>query len=238
MTRPWLLAALLLVACGAPVRQPPRAAVFEGDCPPCTDAVVSALRADPRRHWQVEVVSRDLAQALPGADLLVLPGGNEDLADTWRRLSGADLRAVDAFVRGGGKDLGICLGAYLAGDFQSLGHRVGWRWLNAAEYRGPLQGDVMEALVKTRWEHPSQTRLLYFSEGTSFGRVPPPRGRVMARYPNGEIAALITPVGHGTAGVIGPHLEADEDWYDLDDLHDTDGYDTDLLYDFLDALLS
>lgn len=237
MLRRWLLALpLLLLGCGAPLPLP-RATVFEGDCPPCTDAVVSALRADPQRHWQIEVVRRDLAQALRRTDLLVVPGGNEDLADTWRRFSASDLRAVNAFVRGGGSYLGICLGAYLAGDFQSQGARVGWRWLDAAEYRGPLQGDVMEALVKTRWGSGPQTRLLYFSEGTSFGRVAPPQGRVMARYANGEIAALIVPVGQGAAGVIGPHLEANEDWYDLDELHDTDGYDADLLYDFLDALL-
>ncbi|WP_261665116.1 BPL-N domain-containing protein [Deinococcus sp. Marseille-Q6407] len=179
----------------------------------------------------------NLSSSLQQADLLVIPGGNEDLADTWQRLTVKDQRAVDTFVHQGGKYLGICLGAYLAGDFQSQAERVGWRWLNATEYQGPLQGDVMEALVKTQWQRPAQTRLLYFSEGTSFGRVPPPRAQVLAHYSNGEIAAMIVPVGRGAAGVIGPHPEANEDWYDLEDLGDTDGYDADMLYTFLDALM-
>lgn len=231
----WLPA--LLLGCAA--LPAPQAVVFEGDCPPCTASVVTALRQDPERRWQVRVVRGEVARALGQAELFVMPGGNEALEDTWNRLTPADREAVDAFVRGGGRYLGLCLGAYLTGEFGEGEEAVGWRWLGGVgAYAGPWQGDVMEALVETTWDRAGspERRWMYFSEGTRFGAAPP-GSAVLARYVNGDVAALVSPVGRGAVGVVGPHPEADADWYDAAAMNDTDGYDTDLLHHLLDTLL-
>jgi hypothetical protein len=60
---------------------------------------------------------------------------------------------------------------------------------------------------------------------------------VLARYPNGEIAALTAPFGAGAVGVVGPHPEATPDWYADVGLVDPDGLDADLGHDLVDALL-
>lgn len=215
-----------------------RAVVFLGDCAACTQAVVNVLKRDPVYHWQVQVTSKKFAQALHHADLLVIPGGNEVIGDTWARLTPADRKAVDQFVRRGGRYLGICLGAYLAGDFTEDGARAGWRWLaGIAEYHGPRRGSFEDGLVKVNWAGVG-ARWVYFSEGPTFGRKASAAGvQVLARYPNGEIAALIQRVGRGAVGLIGPHPEADSDWYDLARMGDTDGLDADLLHHFLRVLM-
>lgn len=231
-----LLFALLTASAGAQRSDVLRAVVFQADCPDCTAAVVNLLRQDPVRHWDVRVATGHLPAALKGTDLIVFPGGNEDVTQTWARLGPQDIAAVQTFVRRGGHYLGICMGAFLAGNFNE-GTHVGWRWLTVDTYTGPMKGNNMEALVKTKWVGQPKPRWLYFSEGATFGPALPGQARTVARYENGDAAAVLLPVGRGAVGVIGPHPEADADWYDLQTLGDPDGYDADLFYSFLGALL-
>ena len=37
--------------------------------------------------------------------------------------------------------------------------------------------------------------------------------QVLARYPNGRIAAVVAPFGAGAVAVVGPHPEATPDWF-------------------------
>jgi hypothetical protein len=82
-----------------------------------------------------------------------------------------------------------------------------------------------------------QLRALYFQAGPSFGYFPFYGAQVIARYQqSGNIAALTSSFGLGRVGLIGPHPEADESWYEDDKLTPDQGYNFDLLEDFVERL--
>jgi len=74
---------------------------------------------DPLRlHPQVDLRFVGPGQAIPGADLIILPGSKSVRADLgWLREQGWDA-AIDRHLRYGGKVLGIC------GGLQMLGERI------------------------------------------------------------------------------------------------------------------
>ena len=56
---------------------------------------------------------------------------------------------------------------------------------------------------------------MYFQAGPTFYPAPTSESvQVIAKYDDGQIAALVSSYGHGKVAVVGPHPEARESWLD------------------------
>jgi glutamine amidotransferase-like uncharacterized protein len=203
----------------------------------CSTAVATLLRSS-RWGFDVRYVGRkeDLPltpDVLARAVLYAQPGGGE-LEPAYRRLRKHETTIRD-FVAAGGRYLGFCLGGYLAGATPGFGLLPG----DTDQYiatRGATTASRRDTLVQVRWR--GRPRQLYFQDGPAFlVRPGVPGVAVLARYPNGAIAALTAPFGSGVVGVVGPHPEATHDWYDDAGLVAPDGLAADLGHDLVDTVM-
>lgn len=129
------------------------------------------------------------------------------------------------FVRNGGRYLGFCLGAYLAG------HDPGFDLLSSnddadeetSQPGSQVKGDE-DTVVQVDWTFSSEPkkgqtdlkRWLYFQDGATFDLSKKSKAKVLGRYSsNGDTAATLSTFGKGWVGLIGPHPEADESWCKL-----------------------
>lgn len=178
----------------------------------CSEAV-AALLADAGfdvqyvgKHEQHRLTQDVLAEAAVYAQ----PGGGS-LGPAYQRMR-KHRDSIRDYVAGGGRYLGFCLGGYLAGATPGFGLLPG----DTDQYiatRGATVTHEDDTVVQVRWR--DRPRELFFSDGAVFrlDRDGPEHVRVLARYPNGEIAALTAPFGAGAVGVTGPHPEATADWF-------------------------
>jgi glutamine amidotransferase-like uncharacterized protein len=215
------------------------ALVYNGPqgCDDCGPAIAKVLRESPQQFRVLYVgpgTGTELtADVLDEADLYVQPGGGSDLESTWDDLSPAsdDLRA---WVKDGGSYLGLCFGAYLAGQnpgFNLLpGDAFGW-----AGSEGSTVPDDRDTVVPVTWK--GQPRHMYFQDGPGFTLDDPMDATVLATYPNDVPAVLVANYGAGKVGVSGPHPEADYSWYEDKGLENPDGYSTDMIYDLITATM-
>ena len=190
----------------------PLALVYRGPAttPGCPEAVANLLLAadhgfDVRFVGPKEDVGLD---ALASARLYAQPGGGT-LGRAYRKLR-RHRDEVRAFVAGGGRYLGFCLGGYLAGATPGFGLLPG----DTDQYivsMGATVRHAKDALVSVNWR--GRTRELYFQDGPRFLLEQPKTTTVLAHYPNGTVAALVTRFGAGRVGVVGPHPEASSDWF-------------------------
>lgn len=216
-----------------------RALVYRGPAssPGCPESV-AALLADPRFDLDVRYVGprealRLDAATLGGARLYAHPGGG-DLAPAWRRVKrhGHDLRR---FVAAGGGYLGFCLGAYLAGSSPGLGLVPGDTDRYAGG-RGATLATTADTVVEVDWR--GRRRRVFAQDPPVFLLERGADVDVLARYPGGAPAALVGGYGAGRVGVVGPHPEATEDWFDDAGLARPDeGTALDLARDLVDATL-
>jgi glutamine amidotransferase-like uncharacterized protein len=153
-------------------------------------------------------------EALDQAVLYGQPGGGNDLDAAWRSVR-SFTPALRSWIRAGGRYLGICMGGYLAGTGPGFGLFPG----NSDEYitePGATVHSTGDALVTITWRGKPET--MYFQDGPGFSLDPGARAKVLARYSNGSIAALVAQSGQGRVGVCGPHPEAERWWYTDADL--------------------
>jgi glutamine amidotransferase-like uncharacterized protein len=204
----------------------------------CSDAVAALLAASPHgfdvrfvgRKEELQLTSDVLAQAA----LYAQPGGGE-LGPAYRRMRRhRDL--IRSYVAAGGRYLGFCLGGYLAGATPGFALLPG----DTDQYvrtRGATVRTTGDTLVEVGWRR--RRRYLYFQDGPVFRLDRSATDvDVLARYPNGELAALVAPFGAGRLGVVGPHPEATPDWYRDSGLADPDPRHAELGHDLIDALMS
>lgn len=196
---------------------PPLALVYRGKAtvPGCPEAAARLLAQSPHAFRIAYVGEREeerlTADVLARASLYVQPGGDE-LKPAWRRLR-RHAPAIRAYVAGGGRYLGFCLGGYLAGHepgFGLLEHDTDQYLATPGAEVHDERATVIEVLWGTR------RRRLYFQDGCSF--TPGPRTEVVATYRNGQAAAVVNPFGAGRVAAVGPHPEATDDWFRADDL--------------------
>ncbi|WP_347347853.1 BPL-N domain-containing protein [Nigerium sp.] len=190
-----------------------RALVYRGKASTegCPEAVARLLRD---AGFDVAYVGEreDLpltAETLAGASVYAQPGGG-DLDKAWKKIrKNAD--AVTDYVAGGGRYLGFCLGGYLAGHTPGFGLLDG----DTDSYISSKGADVHDedaAIVQLDWN--GQRRHVYFQDGCRF--ITGKNTQVLARYTNGEPAAVLNRFGAGWVAAVGPHPEATDDWY-IDD---------------------
>jgi glutamine amidotransferase-like uncharacterized protein len=134
--------------------------------------------------------------------MLIIPGGNfEDMGNRLTPTASANVRAA---VHGGLNYLGVCAGAFIAGDSPYNGINltgVRFRFYSASS-RGvrkaamPIASPDGEVL-----EH-------YWEDGPELSGW----GTPIARYPDGTPAVVQGHAGKGWVVLVGIHPEAPEDW--------------------------
>lgn len=218
----------------------PLALVYRGKAaaPSACSAAVAELLAGSPYGFDVRFVGpkedlRLTGDVLATAALYAQPGGGE-LGPAYRRMRRyrSDIRA---YVAGGGRYLGFCLGGYLAGRTPGFALLPG----DTDQYIRTRRATVRttdDTVVEVTWR--GRRRYLFFQDGPVFHLDDEATGvDVLARYPNGELAAIVTPFGAGRVGVVGPHPEATRDWYGDVGLADPDPRHSELGHDLVDALM-
>jgi glutamine amidotransferase-like uncharacterized protein len=179
----------------------------------CAEAVARLLHRDPHGFdvryvgpgQELPLVPEVLARAVVYAQ----PGGGR-LRPAYRRMR-RHRGAIRDFVADGGVYLGFCLGGYLAGATPGFALLPGDtdQYVTSPAATVTVEGDT---LVDVRWR--GHDRRLFFQDGPLFLLDDAARGvTTLARYPNGQIAALVAQFGRGAVGVVGPHPEASTDWF-------------------------
>jgi glutamine amidotransferase-like uncharacterized protein len=196
---------------------PARAVVYRGhgagSCDGCSEAVARLLGSTPT-PLEVEFVGpNELRQVSPetlaGALVYAQPGGG-DVEVAWSHLR-EDADTIRQWVENGGNYLGFCLGGYLAGSDPGFGLLPGeaYRYIDSPD---AMVTSASDTTVETDWR--GQREEMYFQDGPAFRLTPNAPATVLATYSGGEPAALIASFGRGRVGVVGPHPEADLQWFD------------------------
>lgn len=135
--------------------------------------------------------------------LLIVPGGNFEAMG--KGLSAATTANVRQAVRTGLNYLGICAGAFLAGNspYNGLDLTSGVRFaFHSLEAQGTRKAAVTIAIAG------AEPHDEYWEDGP----VLTGWGDVVARYPDGTPAIVQGPVGEGWVILTGTHPEAPESW--------------------------
>lgn len=137
-------------------------------------------------------------------DILCVPGGIGD-SDTWHAIMEDQAHSLRNFTARGRRYLGICMGAYWAGQhYLKLLDGV-----DAVQYIKRPGADILRSfgtVASIDWL--GQNENMYFYDGCSL-LGDDARFRTIARYSNGDAAAII----QDNIGCIGPHPESDVYWY-------------------------
>jgi glutamine amidotransferase-like uncharacterized protein len=216
------------------------ALVYRG---PAADSECSEAAADllHRSRWDLDVhyvgprerlrLSADLLSA---TTLYTQPGGG-DLGRAYRKLR-RHATALRDYVGSGGRYLGFCLGAYLAGEEPGFGLLPG----DTDQYissHGATVTTYRDAVIEITWG--GHVREVYFQDGPWFD-LDRHRGPadILATYDNGLPAALVAPYGRGVVGVVGPHPEATPAWFTDVGLRPPEPLATDLGLELVDRVMA
>ena len=215
----------------------PQALVYSGPagCDGCSEALGAVLTT---AGFDVVIATVDeiTADTLARTALYAQPGGGQDLLaaraafpdDTWARL--------EQWVSSGGHYLGMCMGAYLAGRSLDDDGVVPGLSLFPGDTDSEFPSDAAQIATVT-WR--GSPRAMYAQDPPQFILDDDAAGVVVeATFASGRPAALIAEHGAGAAGLVGPHPEANDSWYDEDGLRDPDGLDADLLVGFVNRLMA
>jgi glutamine amidotransferase-like uncharacterized protein len=205
-------AALVAGGCGgsAQVGAPPAKADIllfagQGTSPSDVDAVQRVLRDN---HFsfstadtpQLNIIGED---RLATFRLLIVPGGDFEVIG--KNLSPAATSKIRRAIRGGMNYLGICAGAFFAGNspYNGLDLTGGTRFnFYALEARGGRKSAVLISLAS------GATSEQYWEDGPELSGW----GDVVARYPDGAPAIVEGRVERGWVILTGVHPEATQSW--------------------------
>lgn len=145
-----------------------------------------------------------------------------DLDDAWAETR-AFAPAIRRFVSRGGRYVGFCLGAYLAGHTPGFGLLPRGADTDAEnDQAGAQVTTAADAIVQVDWRfatgpqagRTAAGRWLYFQEGAVIrGLRESETAIVLGRYSQGgRVAASLTKYGEGWVGLVGPHPEATLAW--------------------------
>ncbi|MFK3647855.1 BPL-N domain-containing protein [Lysobacter enzymogenes] len=216
-----------------------RVAVYRGpaSCENCSETLKQAIEAlGPNyrvdfvgAHEPIDITPANLARY----DVYAQPGGGQNIPAAFASLGDARVDAIHDYVAGGGRYLGICMGAYLA---SGSGLGLVPHELESEVGRPGFEVDGSEdAVVAVRWQGRAQT--VFYQDGPYLRRAPKDPGfRTIATYANDDIAAARYTFGRGVVVLSGPHPEADESWFEEAGLPLEDRPDDRLLRSLLAAL--
>jgi glutamine amidotransferase-like uncharacterized protein len=196
---------------------PMRVAIYRGPaaCEDCSETVERALAAISGKY-AVEFIgpNEDLdisAAALEGIELYVQPAGGQDIEGALDSLGEDGQAAIRAFVAGGGKYLGLCMGAYLA-DTDNLGLVPFAMESEVGRVRFPVT-TIEDAAIEVLWS--GKQDWVFYQDGPYLTAVEShPAFFAIGSYLNGDLAAARFGYGDGLVVLSGPHPEADRSWYE------------------------
>ena len=173
-----------------------------------TNGVIKALGKD--YNYKVFTKHETEDDFFDNVDLICFPGGVGD-ADSYTVCFKHHERSIRRYIRNGGRYLGICMGAYWSDRnyldiMDSVECKQYIRRPNTCTRRSYSKA------VDCDWN--GRQDKFFFYDGPAFIG-DESRYEVVARYTNGDPAAIV----QGKIGLIGPHLEAEEFWYDKPYLH-------------------
>ncbi|WP_460149347.1 BPL-N domain-containing protein [Pseudomonas sp. H1_A03] len=192
-------------------------AIYRGPagCDDCSENVAKALhRLNPSYH--IDFVGADeqvdiTPQTLARYDLYVQPGGGQDIPGALRSLGDARIDAIRGYVAGGGRYLGLCMGAYLADD-SNFG-LIPLDLDSEAGRPGFEVSGIADAAVQVTWK--GNVDHVFYQDGPYFPSahtsVP---YEVIATYRNGDVAAARYTYEKGVVVLSGPHPEAGREWFE------------------------
>ena len=190
--------------------------VYRGpaSCDGCSEAAAAWIRKVVPKFSVVyagPAEKEKVTAALLGkAVLYVQPGGDTSVGKADKLLGPVAKTAIVSYVRSGGKYLGICQGAYLAGQNPGMGMLSPADTGQYIVSKGATTKSEADTLVPLMYR--GRKVSAYFQDG------PYITGHtknmvVVARYTNGLSAAVVKSFGLGKVGVVGTHPEAPVSWY-------------------------
>ena len=189
------------------------------------NGIISALSP----HYSFKLFSKDEVEPtfFDDVDCVCFPGGIGD-ADKFDSLLKYNADPVISFVKNGGKYLGICMGAYWAGEdyFDILDD------VDVEQYIRRPKTDTHRPHPKAMpvvWNN--EHHRMYFYDGCAFEGN---NFKTIATYPNNDPMAII----QNNIGLIGCHPESQQYWYNKKYLepHWHRGIHYKLLFDFVNAI--
>jgi hypothetical protein len=168
----------------------------------CGNGMIHALQSD--YNFKIFSINPLEDNFFDDVDIIAVPGGIGDAASFDRAFKHSKLR-VKQFVQDGGKYLGICMGAYWAGQhyFDILNNVDAVQYITqpGTDTKRPHAKDL-----KVTWNGTDTT--MFFYDGCAL--VGNGQYDIHATYSNGDAMAII----QDNIGVIGCHPEAEPFWYD------------------------
>jgi glutamine amidotransferase-like uncharacterized protein len=215
----------------------PVALVYRGPaaCDGCPETIAQRLRESGHKFRVIYVGPAEKLKITPavlaGAALYVQPGGGQDIQGAAASIGKRSIEAVRHYVSNGGRYLGICMGAYLAGD-PGFGLVAG-EFDSEVDRPGSTLHGIADTVTPVVWR--GKKRWIYFQDGAMLPAAP--GAVVLATYPNRDIAAATYRYRKGRVGLVGPHPEADESWYRQNGLKNPDGIRPDMADDLINATM-
>jgi phosphoribosylformylglycinamidine (FGAM) synthase-like amidotransferase family enzyme len=207
--------------------------VSAADCPEAAAAVAESAGLKVR----FVSVPGEIPRLLDHAAVFIIGGTEDDMSPMVKAFTPKVTSAIKAYLRKGGRYLGICGGGFMAstGWYEGSERMPG---LGIIPAKASVFQDSFEAkILPVKWL--GKTRPMFFKAGPDFHLTKTPEAvQIVATYSDGSIAALMSTYGKGRVAVCGPHPEARESW--KDDAANGDKWlsSTDLAVQFLKDLLS
>ena len=157
-------------------------------------------------HYSFKIFTRHELEAdfFDDVDIVCIPGGIGD-ASSFNYVLGNNGERIKQFVQQGGRYLGICMGAYWAGqNYLDILEGV-----DAVQYITQPKTDTRRPHaknIKINWNG-SNTEMFFYDGCALVGNG---QYNTIASYTNGDPMAII----QGNIGLIGCHPEAEQFWYD------------------------
>ena len=169
----------------------------------CSNGIFIAL--SNHYDFRVFTIHDNLDLVLSEVDILAFPGGIGDSDKYFELFHRRGANKIASFIDRGGKYLGICMGAYWAGEhyFDIL------NGIETLQYIKQPTADIRRSygtVAKVTWNN--QDERMFFYDGTTFsgdlGTC-----EIIARYSNGDPMAII----QNNIALIGCHPESLPKWY-------------------------
>ncbi len=181
-------------------------ALFVND-PLCSVQSCNGVLSALDRKYNIKLFSKNLLEDsfFNNVDMVIIPGGIGD-ASSFFQLFKHNQQQVTDYVRGGGRFLGICMGAYWAGsnylDILDGIDTVQYIKQPNTDTRRPHAKDL-----KVYWEG-TETKMFFYDGCAIVGDYS--KFDLVAKYSNDDVMAAI----QNRIGLIGCHPEAEQFWYD------------------------
>ena len=200
--------------------------------PRCSIQSVNGIIKSLEKHYVFKTFTKHELEDgfFDDVDIVCFAGGIGD-SDAYDFLFRDNGNTIRGYIQNGGRYLGICMGAYWADRhyFNILHGTTSEQYIRRPE---TCTRRYYSKAIECNWNGTNDR--FFFYDGPAFiGNES--TFETIARYTNGDPAAII----QGRIGLVGPHLESQEFWYDKPYLHKHwhKGTHGNLLLNFVDRLM-